>query len=358
MKRIYPILFLLSFVFQLSAQDTIQLSNPSFEDIPRHSKAPRDWFDCGFPGESPPDIQPSGTFNVTRPAYDGKTYLAMVTRDNNTWESVTTKLNAPLEIGNCYVFKLFLCRSELYVSTSRITKERANYTNPIKVKIWGGHSQCDKVQLLDQSELVTSHEWEDHILVFFAEESFSHIVIEAYYRDDFLSPYNGNVLIDHASIIERIDCEDADYQKPSVYYEGKDDRTANSTYQEEESEVEIYEDDEGYEVLTLIELEEILLAQIPELVFQDNGDLDLEASQPALESIRDALDRASNHRMVLAVSEKDNPNFRNQYFSLQEAFSKFEFWKKRYKIRAYKKSDKNTEWLWEDKALSLFMTIE
>ncbi|MBK8505662.1 MAG: hypothetical protein IPL46_27780 [Saprospiraceae bacterium] len=54
--------------------------NPSFEDIARASLPPKGWIDCGFPNESPPDVQPSGAWEVYRPAYHGYTYLGMVTR--------------------------------------------------------------------------------------------------------------------------------------------------------------------------------------------------------------------------------------------------------------------------------------
>jgi hypothetical protein len=355
MKRIYPILFFLSFVFQLSAQDTIQLNNPSFEDLPRHSRAPRGWFDCGFPGESPPDVQPSGTFNVTRPAYDGKTYLAMVTRDDNTWESVNQWLDTDLEAGSCYVMSLMLCRSEFYLSLSRSTEEQVNYSTPIQVRIWGGKSQCDKMQLLAHTGPIESYEWQETIFPFYAEDNYSNILIEAYYAEGSLLPYNGNVLIDRASAIEKINCEDLNYQQPSVFY---DNSAAVSYFAATEKPEETSEAKKGFQVLTKFELEKIITTEVSGLAFKDNGDLDLLASKTALTAIKDALDKASNKRLIVVLSEKDNPNFRNQFYSLQEACATLGFSKKRYKIRAYKKSDKNTAWLWEDKALSLFLTIE
>ena len=70
----YLCLFFVPFVLMgQESPEVIQLINPSFEDMPRHSKAPRAWSDCGFKGESAPDIQPSGIFSVTKPAYNGNT---------------------------------------------------------------------------------------------------------------------------------------------------------------------------------------------------------------------------------------------------------------------------------------------
>lgn len=354
MKKNYAVLFFLCSVFQLLAQDTIYLKNASFEDIPRHSKVPKGWIDCGFPGESPPDIQPNGTFNVNRPAYDGKTYLSMVTRDNNTWESVNQWLEINLEAGNCYVMSMMLCRSEFYLSISRITEEQANYNTPIQVRIWGGKSQCDKMQLLAQTAPIDSYEWQEVIFPFYAEDNYSNLLIEAYYAEGSLLPYNGNVLIDRISAIEKISCEDLGYQQPSVFY---DDSPAVSYFTAPEKTVEKAQS-KGFQVLTKFELEQIITAQVSALTFEDNGDLNLSASKAALEAIRDALDQASNNRLIVVVNEKDNSNFRNQFYSLQDTFSTLGFSKKRYKIRAHKKSDKDQDWLWEDKALSLFLTVE
>ena len=133
---VFNCLFVFIAPMMLRAQENpelIQLINPSFEDMPRHSKAPRAWSDCGFKGESAPDIQPSGIFSVTKPAADGNTYLGLVVRDNDTWESVGQELSKPLEKGKCYSFSISLCRSELYISISRLSDQTANYTAPAKL---------------------------------------------------------------------------------------------------------------------------------------------------------------------------------------------------------------------------------
>ena len=84
-------------------EEPIKLTNPSFEDLPHHSKPPRGWIDCGFDGETPVDVQPNGTFSVTKPAAEGNTYIGMVVRDNDTWEAVSQRLSRPLQAGQCYV---------------------------------------------------------------------------------------------------------------------------------------------------------------------------------------------------------------------------------------------------------------
>ena len=67
----------------------IKLLNPSFEDIPRNSRAPMGWTNCGFPAETPPDVHPDpmNQFQVGMTPQNGSTYLGMVVRDNDTWEN-------------------------------------------------------------------------------------------------------------------------------------------------------------------------------------------------------------------------------------------------------------------------------
>lgn len=196
--------------------DPIQLTNPSFEDMPRHSKTPRGWYDCGFDGESPPDIQPSGTFSVVKEAQEGNTYLGMVVRDNDTWEAVSQRLSRPMEKGQCYEFSIYLCRSELYVSTSRITDQTANYTTPAKLRIYGGFGYCDKQYMLGETSLISGTRWQEYRFKFEPIANYSYIVFEVFYKTPTLFPYNGNVLLDNASDLVPVPCEEQPIAREEV----------------------------------------------------------------------------------------------------------------------------------------------
>lgn len=191
-----------------SLGDTVFLSNPSFEDYPRAGRQPMGWYDCGFPNETPPDVQPDPTFQVNKPAFHGNTYLGMVVRDNETWESVSQRLSKPLRKGKCYSFKLDLARSEDYYSQSRVTNEPANYATPAKIRIFGGYGYCDKNYMLAESKLVINTRWIEYEFKFEPIGDYSYITIEAYYQTPTLFPYNGNILVDHASPIAPIPCDE------------------------------------------------------------------------------------------------------------------------------------------------------
>ena len=205
MKSFFSLLF--TFIFFLShAQDgVIHLRNPSFEDTPQHSISPKDWQNCGFPSESAPDVQPNGGFSVNKPAYDRTSYVGMVVRDNDTWESIGQQLSDSLRKGQAYAFSLHLAQSETYISSSRIKPVQVNYNTPCKLRIWGGNSLCHKKQLLAESQPINHHEWMEYTFQFIPNEDYQYFILEAFYDVPVLLPYNGNILVDNASPIIQID---------------------------------------------------------------------------------------------------------------------------------------------------------
>ena len=190
----------------------IDMVNPSFEDQPRTGKAPRGWYDCGWVGtETPPDVNPirnpqMNAFKVIKAAKDGNTYLGMVVRDNDTWERVGQRLSTPLESGQCYEFSIYLSRSELYESQSRVTDLPANYTTPAKLRIWGGNGYCVRNEMLAESGLVINTRWLKYDFRFEPKQDMNYIMFEAYYKTPTLFPYNGNILLDGASSIVQVPC--------------------------------------------------------------------------------------------------------------------------------------------------------
>ena len=193
--------------------DTVKLTNPSFEGNPleggRYNSLPKGWIDCGFRGETAPDVHPvlGGNFSVSKAASHGRTYIGMVVRDNDTWERISQKLSKSLEKGKCYTFTIDAARSETYFSQSRITEAPANYVDPAKLRIYGGNEYCDRAELLGESSLIRNTKWLKFNFTFEPSSNHTHIVLEAFYNTPTLYPYNGNILIDNASHILRVPCD-------------------------------------------------------------------------------------------------------------------------------------------------------
>lgn len=211
MKIIYSIIILCAITSMSFGQEVVFLKNPSFEDIPGYGAAPPGWEDCGFINESPPDVHPmpdGGAFGVTKTAIDGNTYLGLVVRDNQTWEATGQYLHQPLDPEQCYSFKLALCQSDVFNSISKITMRPANYvTHPIMVRIWGGQEQNHPLELLSKSPPIKHFNWIEYEFLMKPKAAYRYLTIEAYYIDELTVPYNGNVLIDKASPLVPVHCE-------------------------------------------------------------------------------------------------------------------------------------------------------
>ena len=110
-SKLFRVSLMLALPLSLLAQKEapIVLNNPSFEDVPSLSHTPIGWYDCGQVRTSPPDVQP-GFWGVTTAPYNGSSYLGMVVRDNETWESVGQRLSRPMENNSCYELGMYIVK--------------------------------------------------------------------------------------------------------------------------------------------------------------------------------------------------------------------------------------------------------
>jgi FAD:protein FMN transferase len=204
--------------FLLAQNGVIKLENPSFEGVPNVGGAikgnglPEGWFNCGFQGESPPDVYPvpdGGPFKISvKNPSDGKTFIGLVTRDMDTWESFGQQLISPLLAGVVYRFSIDLCRSASYASPSRRSIEIVHYTTPVTLRIWGGNAQYNKKEILATSPVVGNVDWERFEFELKPTTDHDFIVLEAFYKTPAAFPYNGNLMLDNASDLVPISAEE------------------------------------------------------------------------------------------------------------------------------------------------------
>lgn len=206
--------FLLSGIFFLGipafllAQGVVKLTNPSFEGPPAHSIQPPFWSDCGFQGQSPPDTHPAGYWGVSKSPYHGGTYLGLVVRYDQSWESVGQQLYTPFVAGQCYEFSAYMCMSEEYLSPTRHDlRKEYSFTTPAVLRIWGANSICQREELLAESVEVDNLEWMKFNFKIKPRKSYKYIVVEAFYKTPVLTEYNGNILVDNLSDFTPVDCD-------------------------------------------------------------------------------------------------------------------------------------------------------
>lgn len=190
-----------------SQTDTIFLKNPSFEGIPRTGILPKGWLNCNENSAILPDVHPSGVHGVNKRSVNGDTYIALLTNEEGQLEKIGQQLAQPLKAGQCYFFKLSLCRTSQYQSTTRLLDKEKDFSEPVKLTIWGANNACQKLEKLSESNPVYNTNWLDFVFTFQPKEDYTFLILEAGSDDPVYSDVDGHVLIDNASSITPVSCD-------------------------------------------------------------------------------------------------------------------------------------------------------
>ena len=190
-----------------SQVETIHLKNPSFEGIPRTGIILKGWTNCNENQEVVPDIHPSGTTGLQKRPVDGDTYLALLADENGQLEKVSQELSASLAVGQCYFFKLSLCRTNQYKSSTRFLPAEKDYNTSIRLTIWGANDACQKIEKLSESNRIYNTNWLDYVFTFKPTKTYTHLILEAGSDDPVLTNVNGHILMDNASPITTLSCD-------------------------------------------------------------------------------------------------------------------------------------------------------
>ena len=327
-------IFFLFFFFasqNLIAQEVYtEFTNPSFEDLPRPQQPPYGWWDCGFNGETPPDTHPmpgKGSFGVTRPAQEGNTYLGMVVRENDTWESVCQRLNQPLESNDCYVVSIFLCTSETYTSALKNRPGEISFTDPVRLRIWGGSGFCNQKELLAETTLIDHHDWREYTLTLAPTKKTTYLTLEAYHDDKFI---NGNLLLDNLSPIYSVKCDEVE--------------TANLKRPNPSPRIK------KAEPRPIVELEKSIIGFGETIKFNDDNQLTYKAETSLVEIIEHTK-KTKDIRLVIAVKTKNKNQNSEQVKILNDFLKEHELSNKQYTVRKTKRLDKTDIWFSENSFL-------
>lgn len=188
---LFPVL-LLSFSIQQPEQPVtkIYFRNPSFEGAPKASSCPVGWHST-IPG-STPDLLP-GAWGIEYTPQDGETCIGLVTRFDGSTESIAQALAEPLPADVCYSFSVYLAHIEKYVG----------FDNPTRLRVWGSPSKTEKGKLLCSSPLINHSDWRSYDFQFITPGTIRYLTLEAWYGPGTTFKYNGNIVLDHCSPIEK-----------------------------------------------------------------------------------------------------------------------------------------------------------
>ncbi len=212
---------LICYAFPALSQN-VRLINGGFEDRPRrgsleHDHAIKGWFDCGtidFREESPPDIhqgvnREESFWDNEQASAQGKTYLGMVVRESDSFESLSQRLAMPLRAGKCYSFSVYLSMSPTYFSAiANGGNVKKNFSQPTVLMLYGGNGFCAETEALAESPAIDHKEWRLYNFKIEPSRDYQFIKIAAKWKSPVLFPYNGHVLVDGASDFTLIPCDE------------------------------------------------------------------------------------------------------------------------------------------------------
>jgi outer membrane protein OmpA-like peptidoglycan-associated protein len=96
-----------------------------------------------------------------------------------------------------------------------------NYTTPAKLRIYGGFDYCDKQYLLAETKEIISFRWLQYNFKLEPIADYTHIIFEVFYKTPTLFPYNGNILLDNASPLRPMPCDEEEVVEEEEVIEEK-----------------------------------------------------------------------------------------------------------------------------------------
>ena len=198
MRITVKLIIAIIFTFKCHIHSQI-ISNMSFEGIPQQGMPPSGWEQCNE--FSSPDTQP-GFWEVTKAASHGDTYVSLVSRGNlgpyaNHNEGIQTQLLVPFLKDNIYDVSIDLSYAKEFGHF--VDSDFLHYDTPVKLRISGGVTSCDKLEMLWESPVIDHIDWKSYTLKLQPKTgNINYLIFEAAYAND--STYFGNVLIDNLSV--------------------------------------------------------------------------------------------------------------------------------------------------------------
>ena len=197
----------------LLSQEIIVFKNPSFEAQlleanSNYSAQDIDsWEDCSqtlFIGETPFDVQP-GFWGVSLKPKHGSSYIGLITRKNETYESIGQRIQNRLKRGVEYSLSLHIATSYKSKSPSSETQKGYKSSNskenpyavssPAILRVRLTNSITKKTELIYTSNPILNNKWGILDIKFTPRFDADYIIFEAYFPNS-NEPTYGNILID------------------------------------------------------------------------------------------------------------------------------------------------------------------
>ncbi|MCB0570315.1 MAG: hypothetical protein KDC66_11150, partial [Phaeodactylibacter sp.] len=209
----------------------------------------------------------------------------------------------------------------------------ANYNQAVRLRVWGGFENCGRRELLWETEAIAPAQWKQYEMALRPTQSFTHILLEAEYLNPYSPPYNGNILLDHASPLLPIGCDSPNPERPPL-------EAVEAPKLEDLRALRAYLAEQGLQLrftVTGAGIERHLFADAAGNAQQVNKYLWLMGR---------ALSQFPGTEVLIAVGGESD-------FVLQERLMHFDYTlqaaglsPQQYHLRPRKRSDEKKEWLW------------
>lgn len=316
--------------------EIVDLRNTSFEQT--NSKGePMGWGFCNFENESPPDLQP-GQYGCKLNAQQGRQYVGMVARDNGTFEAIYQDLAKPLKAGVCYKMSVYLAKSSMYESYSRLTGSAASYIRPLKLIVWGTNLQLKNngnalpEDWLAETLPVHNDQWRKYTFYIQPPKDIQTLIFSVSHVVD--KPYNGNLLMDNISSIVPVNCTDFRQimsGQRSVF-------------------------------LAMQQVSEAITDNAPRMIFgkkNTNLELDTEGGHnKAFDQLLAYFEKAENYKLVIRIKKGKKLGKERTAFLYSYIFKNTNLKAQRVEIKQYSPKDEGYFWTFENDELAIsFDTI-
>lgn len=195
--------------------DSIQIENGSFEELDSLDNKfsiefkVHGWNDIGtklFANETPPTIHKSNEtgefqFGVKTKPHQGDVFVSLVTRENETYESIGVKLNSNFKKDHTYLISFYTALSETYLSPYPENYGSKSFSKPISLKVHIRHYVENSFEVAS-IDLNADYSWKENVISFKSPCYCDFLSFEV--RNQGEEVYNGHVLVDSFSDIYEI----------------------------------------------------------------------------------------------------------------------------------------------------------
>lgn len=186
----------------------IKVPNAGFEQHSSKYETADHWIKCHNGYRTRPRLISNSNqrHNINKFAWEGKSFIGLTTQDDGSRQIMSVELAREMKANTCYEMTVWLAKSSVYDYYDHALSSGVDHTHPVRLKIYGGDRVCRPTESLASSPVVEHESWTAYTFYFKPTQKISVLSFRADYESGY-NPYNGHILLDDISMIEKINCD-------------------------------------------------------------------------------------------------------------------------------------------------------